>query len=261
MSSLTRHQVKEALNALVADKRYWDHRHPEHDAFVAHVTGEFRRVYPGPYVPGSSQMYANDPQGGPEALVEVRAYSQSRDGNAVQVSEHTRAAPGTGAAQNGEAKSSAAKGTKSPIPKPVIRKDGLGDGHFEARRKGKDGKVYYHQGVDIEAKPGTEVKSPVDGTVTSSKLYKKGEYNDEFTYVWVEDGTGTKYGFGYVTPKGTDGKPVVKNGDKVKSGDKIGTVQDRARYDKGMKNHIHVEMKKDNHNVNPTKTIEDWQKQ
>lgn len=137
----------------------------------------------------------------------------------------------------------------------------MGDGRFEASRKGKDGKVYYHQGVDIEAKPGTEVKSPVEGTVTSSKLYKKGEYNDEFTYVWVEDGNGTKYGFGYVTPKDADGKPVVKIGDKVKAGDKIGTVQDRARYDRGMKNHIHVEIKKDNRNVNPTKTIEDWQKQ
>ncbi|MBF0356794.1 MAG: hypothetical protein HQL43_16325, partial [Alphaproteobacteria bacterium] len=188
MSSPTRPQIREALRTLVADKRYWDHNHPEHDAYVTHVTGEFKRVYPGLYVPGSSHMYANDPEGGPEAIVHVRGYSQSRDGNVVQVSDYDRAAPGTGAAQHGEAKQSAAKGTKSPIPKPIIRDDRMGDGRFEASRKGKDGKVYYHQGVDIEAKPGTEVKSPVDGTVTSSKLYKKGEYNDEFTYVWVEEG-------------------------------------------------------------------------
>ncbi len=90
MSSPTRPQIREALRTLVADKRYRDHSHPEHDAYVAHVTGEFKRVYPGIYVPGSSHMYANDPEGGPEAIVEVRAYSQSRDGSTVQVSEHTR---------------------------------------------------------------------------------------------------------------------------------------------------------------------------
>ena len=35
------------LKALVADKRYWDDRHPEYDAYRAFVSETFRRTYPG----------------------------------------------------------------------------------------------------------------------------------------------------------------------------------------------------------------------
>ena len=79
----------------------------------------------------------------------------------------------------------------------------------------------------------------------------------------MKDGEGREYGFGYTTPHDTNGRKLVRNGDKVRAGDPVGTVQDRARHDASgkMQNHIHFEIKEHGRNIDPTPTVEDWQRQ
>ncbi|MDK9723114.1 MAG: M23 family metallopeptidase [Rhodospirillales bacterium] len=244
MSSPTRPQIREALRTLVADKRYRDFNHPEHDVYVAHVSGEFKRVYPGPYVPGGSHMYVNDPEGGPEAIVHVRAYSQNRDGNVVEVSDHDRAAPGTGADAPTGNPSSLPK-MSNPVPGGVPRgKDGWGDGRFGAGRAD-----HIHRGVDIVVTPGQTVQSPVDGKVTRTDVSPyKGD--DVYGGVEIETSDGHKVKMFYM-------KPDVKVGAPVKVGDPIGSAQDISkRYpDKGngpMAPHVHVEVWESGKPVDPT---------
>ncbi|CAA6604678.1 hypothetical protein MTBLM1_30271 [Rhodospirillaceae bacterium LM-1] len=252
MSSPTRPQIREALRTLVADKRYQDFNHPEHEAYVAHVTGQFKRVYPGPYVPGSSRLYANDPEGGPEAIVEVQAYSQNRDGNTVQVSEHTRSAPGTGT--GGTLKGSA------DLPKmsnPVANGKkrgcdvGYGCGHYGADRKKQDGTKYPHTGVDIAVEPGGAVSSPVEGTVERNNIDPYGD--GKFKGVLIRTADGHEVRVLYVDPS-------VKKGDSVKAGTPIGKAQDLSKKHKPkgkdkMTNHVHVDVKKGKDFKDPTKIL------
>lgn len=119
MPALARRRIKEALWALLADKRYLDLGHPEHADYAAHVAGEFKRVYPGLYVPGSAYA-ANGAEGGPEAIVHVRAYSQNRDGQIVPISAHERSAPGVWPPGVGAPKPSTAR-NHSGLAEAIIR--------------------------------------------------------------------------------------------------------------------------------------------
>ncbi|MBI5120991.1 MAG: M23 family metallopeptidase [Rhodospirillales bacterium] len=253
MSSPTRPQIREALRTLVADQRYRDHNHPEHDAYVAHVSGEFKRVYPGPYVPGSSHMYANDPEGGPEAIVHVRAYSQSRDGNVVQVSDHDRAAPGTGTGGTLKGSSDLPK-MSNPVANGKMRGcDGadFGCGHYGARRRKPDGKIYPHTGVDIAVEPGGAVSSPAEGTVERNNIDPYGDRTFKGVLIRTDDGHEVRVL--YVDPS-------VKAGDRVKAGSPIGTAQDLSKKHKPrgrdkMTNHVHVDVKKGKDFKDPTKIL------
>ena len=61
----------------------------------------------------------------------------------------------------------------SPVENPTIRNDDKGFGNFgkgrEKRVRDPDGRVrvirYKHQGIDLNARPGSMIRSPVDGTV------------------------------------------------------------------------------------------------
>jgi murein DD-endopeptidase MepM/ murein hydrolase activator NlpD len=252
MSSSSRHQVKEALNALVADKRYQDFNHPEHDAYVAHVVGEFKRIYPGEYEPGSSHLYANDPEGGPEAVVHVRAYSQSRDGNVVGVSEHDRAAPGTGTGGTLKGSSDLPK-MSNPVANGEKRGcDGeYGCGHYGASRKKPDGTPYEHTGVDIVVEPGGDVSSPVEGTVERNSIDPYGD--GKFKGVLIRTDDGHEVRVLYVDPS-------VMKGDRVKAGSPIGKAQDLSKKHKPkgkdkMTNHVHVDVKKGNKFKDPTNIL------
>jgi hypothetical protein len=68
------------LRAAVADDRYWQAGHPEHDAWRAWVTDGFRVVYGG-----GERVSAG--------AVHVRAYTRSRDGRTEHVRAHVRSDP------------------------------------------------------------------------------------------------------------------------------------------------------------------------
>lgn len=191
-------------------------------------------------------------------VVHVDAYTQDRNGTSTSISSHTRSVPGTGSAGNSV---SGVLPTSPPLPSTKIRDDLGGKGHYKARRTGPDGKIYEHQGVDLEAKPGIPVTAPADGTVEVRKIYRDGRYNNEYENIVVKTESGTEYSMGYVTNKDENGKPVVRTGDRIKTGERIGTTQDRARQDKSgtMKNHIHFTKKVNGEFVDPTQDINSWE--
>lgn len=110
-----------------------------------------------------------------------------------------------------------------------IRVDPSGDGHFGTDRHG-----HVHEGIDIRANPGENVFAPFAGTVT--KIGRP--YADDARFDYVEI-TGARYvvRIMYVAP-------AVLDGDHVREGQVIGTVQDIVeRYGAPMLAHVHVELR------------------
>ena len=130
----------------------------------------------------------------------------------------------------------------SPVPNPKMRHDLIGSGAFGASRGGGTRK---HLGVDLEAPAGSPVRSPVDGVVEKiGDPYRKGHrLHGQFNTIWIRTKTGFRVKMFYVNPQDRNGNPLVKPGDIVSAGQPIGTMQDRARHDKGMINHLHLEIK------------------
>jgi filamentous hemagglutinin len=83
------------LRAAVADDRYWQAGHPEHDAWRAWVTDGFRVVYGG----------GERVSGG---VVHLRAYTRSRDGRTEHVRAHLRSDPPGGGFDPGAVERAAA---------------------------------------------------------------------------------------------------------------------------------------------------------
>lgn len=242
--------TKDALRALVTDRRYWDTRHPEHEDYYAHVTQEFARVYPGIHRPDGFDTAA---EGGPDALVHVRAYTRRQDGQAIQVAEHDRAAPGTGGGGDAVSTSDLPK-MKNPVPGGKLRGcDGpdFGCGHYGARRQKPDGTVYPHSGVDIAVDPGRPVSSPVEGIVERNDIDPYGDRIFKGVSIRTDDGYLVRVL--YVDPS-------VKMGERVQAGMPIGVAQDLSQKHKPkgkdkMTNHVHVEIKKGNDFKDPTKIL------
>ena len=135
----------------------------------------------------------------------------------------------------------------SPIPNSRIRgRDGWGSGSFGASR---DHGRRHHKGVDIVAKPGQAVVSPVDGTVVRTNV--RPYANDPSYYgIELETADGYRIKMFYLTP-------AVRVGTKVRAGEPIGTAQDISlKYpDRGsgpMTPHVHVEVRKDGRILDPT---------
>ena len=66
-----------------------------------------------------------------------------------------------------------------------------------------------------------------------------------------------------MTPKDGDGQTTVQAKDRVSAGDPLGTVQDRAAYDRSgkMENHVHIEIRDQSGKVvDPTPDVKEWQK-
>jgi len=147
-------------------------------------------------------------------------------------------------------------GVQSPVPNPTIRDDTQGHGGFGDRR---DGGRRKHEGVDLQADPGTEVKSPIAGEIDKiGPAYKDPKaYGGGFQAVRIHGDDGRDYIIRYVEPGESNGRPLVR-GDKVQSGQVIGHVQDRAAKDPSgqMRNHVHFEVK-DEHGrlIDPTPII------
>ncbi|MBQ6540287.1 MAG: M23 family metallopeptidase [Oscillospiraceae bacterium] len=102
-----------------------------------------------------------------------------------------------------------------------------------------------HDGVDIEARPGTRVLASADGTV--EKVYDDEMYG---TTVVIKHPDGMRSVYSNLA-----GKPPVKSGDAVNCGDVIGSVGNTAAAETGEVNHLHFAMKLENKSVDPTEYL------
>lgn len=97
-----------------------------------------------------------------------------------------------------------------------------------------------HSGIDIGASAGADVLSPASGEVVLSK-------NDKLTGNTVS----IKHKDGFVSTLYNLGEISVSVGDKVSSGDKVGTVGTSSLLEGEDAPHVHFELKKDGKTVNP----------
>lgn len=102
-----------------------------------------------------------------------------------------------------------------------------------------------HLGIDIKAEKATVVKASADGTVKSIK-------NDPRYGLTIIIEHSKGYQTLYANLLTTE---FVSEGEKVKSGQTIGTVGDTAVYEIVDEPHLHFEIIKDNENVNPSELI------
>lgn len=122
---------------------------------------------------------------------------------------------------------------------PLRGQDPAGNGAYGAIR---DGGTRLHHGIDFECIVGSEILSPIPGTVTKIGLPYA---NSKYRYVQVSSNR-IDHRIFYVNP-------LVKMGDYVCLDQPIGTAQDiTLRYpDRGMKVHIHYEIKMNGHWIDP----------
>lgn len=103
-----------------------------------------------------------------------------------------------------------------------------------------------HNGVDFIAEEGTDVVAISDGVVTSVR----NEYGmGNIVEITHADGVVSSY-------SSLGDEIDVKEGDKVKKGDKIGSVSTSAAYECAEGAHLHLEVKKDGKYVNPANYFE-----
>jgi len=185
--------------------------------------------------------------GGPGGQVHVKAYEQHGGDTLVQVTDHTRAAPGGGGGGDLKEKISdkPLPAHKDAVANPRIRgKDGYKSGAFLEERVDKNGKVTQHMGVDVVTEPGEPVVSPVSGTY-KRKLdpydgkSKQGLYGG----IEIEADNGDMVQIMYIGPDAN-----LKRGQRVVAGETpIGAAQDITpsyppKKEGVMTNHIHVEV-------------------
>lgn len=99
-----------------------------------------------------------------------------------------------------------------------------------------------HDGLDIAAELGTQVKAAAGGTVASIR-------QDDLlgTTVTIDHGNGLKSVYSNLA-----GEPTVREGDTVTTGAVIGSVGDTAIKESGLPTHLHLAMYQGDAAVNPT---------
>lgn len=157
----------------------------------------------------------------------------------------------------------------SPVPDPVVRNDEKGKGPFWSNReRKKDGVriVYDHRGIDIEQAPGKPVRATVGGYVTRIRNVYSADDDEKkhLQTIWVRNGDGREVGMFYVSPTDANGRELIKEGDFIKPGQIIGTMQDRAIFSPGMTNHLHMEVwdkpkKEGGRPIDPSVWVRGWQ--
>ena len=98
-----------------------------------------------------------------------------------------------------------------------------------------------HSGIDIGARTGTPIYAAVDGVVTVSS--SEGEYGKHID-ITSED---------VLTRYAHCSKLLVKEGQKVKKGDKIAEVGSTGN---STGPHLHFEIRRDNRTINPESIID-----
>lgn len=105
------------------------------------------------------------------------------------------------------------------------------------------GDVRFHSGIDIACKKGTAVSSCADGTVTA--IEENGQYGNVVT---IDHGNGITAKYSSIADL------KIKIGDKVKSGDIIGTVS-TIPAECNDPDHLHFEVYKNGVAVEPIKAL------
>ena len=126
-----------------------------------------------------------------------------------------------------------------PTGRPIAK--GWTSSYFGYRVGPFTGKREHHDGMDFAGKHGSPIVAVAAGVVTwSGKRYGYG-------YMVEID-----HGNGYVTRYGHNSKNLVKAGDKVKKGQKIGLMGSTGR---STGPHVHFEVRKNGRVVNPQRYI------
>lgn len=123
-----------------------------------------------------------------------------------------------------------------PLGRPVPGQVSSRFGHRADPVNGKNG---FHSGIDLRGRTGDKIIATADGIVT--KAFRNGGYGK---YVEINHGNG------YVTKFAHMHKILVKRGDKITRGQKIGTVGNTGR---STGSHLHYEICLHNKSVNPAK--------
>lgn len=118
--------------------------------------------------------------------------------------------------------------------------DRWGSGQFGASRSGGKRK---HKGLDVIAKPGESVRSPIEGDVVREGM----PYSNDPGYKYVQiRGTGEYEGY------------VVKLfyvkgyfSGRVRAGEKVGIAQDLTKRYKNITNHVHMQVKQNGKLLSP----------
>ncbi|HKQ60180.1 MAG TPA: M23 family metallopeptidase [Candidatus Polarisedimenticolaceae bacterium] len=100
----------------------------------------------------------------------------------------------------------------------------------------------FHQGIDIVADAGSEVRAPADGVITQAT--RASDYGK------VVD---VAHGYGYATRYGHLSEILVRPGQRVERGDVIGRVGSTGR---STGPHLHYEVFRDGHRVDPWKYLQ-----
>jgi len=103
-----------------------------------------------------------------------------------------------------------------------------------------------HNGVDLAAAEGDPVCAIADGQVAD--LYHDSYYG---TVILVQHSGGLQSVY-----MGLARECSVKNGDAVKAGQQLGTVDSSVLFESGIQSHIHLEVLQDGERVDPMKLIE-----
>lgn len=130
--------------------------------------------------------------------------------------------------------------TVAPIPGVV------GEGNFMWPTSGTITQKYswYHQAVDIANHSNPPVMAAATGTVVTAG-WNGGGYGN---YVIIDHGNGYKTLYGHML----NNSILVKAGDKVKQGQKIGTMGSTGR---STGTHLHFEIKTGNGNIDPLRML------
>lgn len=106
---------------------------------------------------------------------------------------------------------------------------------------GEQRKTGSHKGIDYAAAKGTDIITPVNGTVTTNAMDSDGFGN----YVVVTDDNGHKHYFAHMSTKSR-----LKVGDKVSRGDVIGKIGSTGR---STGPHLHYEIRGNNGQIDPNR--------
>ncbi|MCG0277876.1 MAG: M23 family metallopeptidase [Thermanaeromonas sp.] len=102
------------------------------------------------------------------------------------------------------------------------------------------GDFRFHPGIDLEGRPGEEVRAATPGTVSLV------EYSDDWRYRLVVDA-----GNGYQVVYAHLDSVKVTKGSKVKAGDVLGTLGQPGRAEASGSVHLHFEVKKNGQALDP----------
>ncbi len=107
----------------------------------------------------------------------------------------------------------------------------------------------FHLGVDIDGSMGQRLDSPINGKVIKSgDAAKNGEHESYGNIVMIQDDNGIKHLFAHMN------ETLVKIGDNITAGTKIGTIGNSGNVYKGSSDgsHLHYEVRKNDKTINPT---------